>query len=563
MGLLDMVTAEERELIMNQIRNYSLSNGDRADMDVWNFNHVFREWGWAKGQYLYHIFKAATGEEALILRKEVEFAKDSDEIAEELDNMAYPSCFNDIIGVFDNLVHYTDPFDWQRGSVEIEERVPECLRQVSSDYAYDMRRAILQLTSIHTLACNVYTGRTVEIPIPNGKKLKINQGSRAVKMLGKLVEAFGFDKAEFENYRISHSQILNQKKLKGTLCLSIHPLDYITMSDNDSGWESCMSWENQGCYRQGTVEMLNSDCVVVAYLEAERPMKLTRELSWNNKKWRELYIVTPDVVTNVKGYPYCNSNLTTEVLNWLRELIQKSGLEQFSEYDNKIYHHGGDEEFDDLLREREITLRFQTGLMYNDFGHPYQYCLVRSSLPNQSHREINYSGASECMLCGELDPEFVNNSEAMNLVCQSCDNVMVCACCGESLYGNDYVYINDEPICISCSEDYYVYDAVNEETIHKDDAIEIHICNAEQDEYATDWELVVTTHRDVSPALLCTTGEFIKRTTHTLWSSKTRYFIEAGTWTPEFLTALAYNLFQGEDEAVVYEALSRSSWSRM
>ena len=50
MGLLDMVTAEERELIMNQIRNYSLSNGDRADMDVWNFNHVFREWGWAKGQ---------------------------------------------------------------------------------------------------------------------------------------------------------------------------------------------------------------------------------------------------------------------------------------------------------------------------------------------------------------------------------------------------------------------------------------------------------------------------------------------------------------------------------
>ena len=167
------------------------------------------------------------------------------------------------------------------------------------------------------------------------------------------------------------------------------------------------------------------------------------------------------------------------------------------------------------------------------------------------------------MLCGELDPEFVNNSEAMNLVCQSCDNVMVCACCGEPLYGNDYVYINDEPICISCSEDYYVYDAVNEETIHKDDAIEIHICNAEQDEYATDWELVVTTHRDVSPALLCTTGEFIKRTTHTLWSSKTRYFIEAGSWTPEFLTALAYNLFQGEDEAVVYEALSRSSWSRM
>ena len=563
MGLLDMVTEKERALIMNQIKNYSLSDGGYADMNNWDFNRVFREWGWAKGQYLYHIFKAATGEEALILRKQVEFAKDSDEIAEELDCMAYPSCFNDIIDVFNNLARYTDPFDRDRGSAYLEKQVPECLRQVSSDYAYDMRRAILQLTSTTTLACNIYTGRTVEIPIPNGKKLKINHGSKAVKMLGKLVEAFGFDKAEFESYRISHSQVLNQKKLKGTLCLSIHPLDYITMSDNDSGWESCMSWENQGCYRQGTVEMMNSECVVVAYLEAEKPMEVTEDLSWNNKKWRELYIVTPDIVTNVKGYPYCNSNLTTEVLNWLRELIQKSGLKQFSDYDNKIYHHGGEEEFDELLRDRGITFRFRTNLMYNDFGHSYQYCLVRSSLPNNSRREINYSGASECMLCGELDPDFVNNSEASNLVCQNCDNVKVCACCGQPVYDDDYyVWINDEPVCVSCSEDYYVYDAVNAEMINKDDAIEIRICNAEHDEYADNYDLILITNRDVDPASLCTKGEFIKKTTSRLWISKTRYYIEAGTWTQEFLDALAYNLGVS-DEKEVYNALSRSDWSPM
>lgn len=564
MSLLDMVTAEERELIINQIRNYSLSNGDRADMGEWNFNHVFREWDRAKSQYLYPIFKAATGEETLILRKEIEFAKDYDEIAEELNRVAYPSCFNKIVNIFNNLVCYTEHPDRQCKLSNTKDQVPECLLQVSLDYAYDMRRAIFRLISIDTLACNIYTSRTVEIPIPNGKKLKINHGSRAIKMLGKLVEAFDLDKDEFENYRISHSQVLNQKKLKGTLCLSIHPLDYITMSDNDSDWKSCMSWESQGCYRQGTVEMMNSECVIVAYLEAENPMKLTQDLSWNNKKWRELYIVTPDIVTNVKGYPYCNSNLTTEVLNWLRELIQKSGLTQFSDYDNKIYHYDGNEEFDELLRDREITFQFYTNLMYNDFGHPYQYCLVRSSLPNQSHIEINYSGASECMICGKLSPKFVSNSDAINLVCRRCDNVIICACCGEEVYGgNDCVYINNEPICIGCSEEYYVFDAINEETIHRDDAIEIYICNAGHDKYANDYDLVLTTNKDTDPASLCTKGEFIKKSYRSLWGYRTRYYIEAGTWTQNFLDALSHNLYGASDEKVVYEALACSEWLSM
>ena len=561
MGLLEMITAEEQQMIRTQIERYSISNGNYADMRSWNFNHVLREWEWAKGQYLHSIFKAETGEATLTLRREVEFAKGIDEIVDEMDDLEYPRCFNEIIRIFDDLAVFTDPVDWRYENIDFEEKIPECLRGVSSDHAYDMRRAILMLSSTQTLAGNVYTGRTVEIPIPNGKKLKINQGSRAIKMMGKLVEAFGLDQQEFEKYRIAHSQLLNQKKIKGTLCLSIHPLDYITMSDNNSGWESCMSWENQGCYRQGTVEMMNSDKVIVAYLEAEKPMNITRELTWNNKKWRELYIVTSDVITNVKGYPYCNANLTAEVLTWLRDLVQKSEC-PFGNYDDKIYHYGYDDS-DELMDARGISFRFRTGHMYNDFGHSSQYCMVRSTLPQDAHLTIEYSGASECMLCGELDPEFIGSDEAMNLVCRTCDDIPCCACCGEPIYGDDFVYIHDDVVCTGCAEDYYVYDPVTEETIHRDDSISIYICNAEHDEYATDWELVLTTHRDVSPALLCTTGKFIKKTTHTLWSSKTRYYIEAGTWTPEFLNALAYNLYQAEDEAVVYEALSRSNWSGM
>ena len=98
--------------------------------------------------------------------------------------------------------------------------------------------------------------------------------------------------------------------------------------------------------------------------------------------------------------------------------------------------------------------------------------------------------------------------------------------------------------------------------INKDDAIEIRICNAEHDEYADNYDLILITNRDVDPASLCTKGEFIKKTSSRLWISKTRYYIEAGTWTQKFLDALAYNLGVC-DEKEVYKALSRSDWSPM
>jgi hypothetical protein len=108
----------------------------------------------------------------------------------------------------------------------------------------------------------------------DGSKVTITLGMKFMKALGKVVEAYNLDQEMFEEFRIAHSQILNDKKLSGRLCLSIHPLDYMTMSDNESDWGSCMSWREGGCYRRGTVEMMTSPVVVVAYLKSEIDMNL-------------------------------------------------------------------------------------------------------------------------------------------------------------------------------------------------------------------------------------------------------------------------------------------------
>lgn len=552
MGLLEMITDEEQALMLHQVKHYAMSNGDYADLSAWNINHILREWGWAKGQHLAKMFG-----DSLILRKHIQFNKDADEIAEELDNLEYPNCFDVLMRKFDAATRLLDNHMWH---YDDDPRVaPECLTTLDLDTAYEVRRVVYNLCSNWTLARNVYNGATIEIPTPSGKSIKVNRGCRAIKTIGKLIDAFGLDMAEFENYRIKHSQTLNQKKLEGDLCISIHPLDYVTMSDNDSGWESCMSWENQGCYRQGTVEMMNSPYVVVAYLEASNPMKFHGGLEWNNKKWRELYIVSSDFITNVKGYPYCNANLTSEVLRWLRDLAETNDVFHGRKYLPKVYHWGSDDGLpDELDEELHVSIHCECNYMYNDFGHAFQYCMVKDTVGPGDRLAINYSGSAECMVCGELDPSFISESDAVNLACQRCDNYMVCSCCGEVVNHDEYTMVGDEIVCSYCMDEYYVYDMVEEESIHRDESIQIYICNEDGTKYADDWQLAFTTSRWVDPSLI-TTGELIHHRVSSLWSNRIIYLIKVGTWTKTFLDALSYNICDTSEQAI-YEILEDTTW---
>jgi hypothetical protein len=272
---------------------------------------------------------------------------------------------------------------------------------------------------------------------PIGKEeeegIKIHSGMKITSILKKLAKAWGFEK-EFEEFRIWHSQILNDKILSGTLHLSIHPLDYMTMSDNTYNWSSCMSWKEDGCYRQGTVEMMNSPCVVMAYLTGEKNDFLINGTPWSNKKWRSLYVVSPDCIASIKNYPYQNEELDKFVLDWIKTLAE-----------NNLGWR-----YDTFERCSEDCIIFETEYMYNDFDaldHHLMYI-------NNSHQcHINYSGKSQCMYCGEVDIYLEDESL---LQCEQCNSNCYCEMCNEYM-GGDHHSIIDEwgnaiYICSDCHE---------------------------------------------------------------------------------------------------------------
>jgi hypothetical protein len=300
----------------------------------------------------------------------------------------------------------------------------------------------------------------------DGHKIVINNGCKASKILGKLAAEFNIE--GYEKFRIAHSQCLNQKQLFGELCISIHPLDYMTMSDNNCGWSSCMSWQDRGDYRQGTVEMMNSPCVVVAYLKSHENMHIGMH-EWNNKKWRQLFIVTPHIITGIREYPYVSPELNGIVLQWLRELAQTNGA--WGPYEDTTVQVKNNTLFPVASLDREIRLDFYTKFMYNDF-YSTHLAYLSPSIP--SDYSLCFSGVSECMECGADMSDESDQCTAL-LVCDDCEQVYWCEECGERVSLSDTVFVDGNRVCSYCYENYYATCELCEETHHTGNIFNVYI----------------------------------------------------------------------------------------
>ena len=422
--LLDCLSTNEKEKIKGYIRNYASHSGHDCD-NIASVEHILRYWD-AEKMDLFQLLG-----EKLIVKKE----------------FSYNESLNDTTEKMGKIVRYKLDNALCNSFIKKYKNLPS-----EHSFPWEVSSGIFSLIDDETLAKNVYTGYSREVPLPKGKTIKINKGCRPVKTIGKIAKAFGIEEG-FEEFRIAHSIALNQKTLTGRMCLSIHPLDFMTMSDNDSDWSSCMSWIGEGCYRQGTVEMMNSPMVLVAYLESEEPMTLFENEKWNSKKWRELFIVNDSVITNIKSYPYKSEELTETALTWLKELAEKNTPAKYEDY---IVHWNNENKDDDeILFERRIRFRFSTNLMYNDFhANTGQSTYLGVKVKDDSILKFNYSGESECMFCGgpiDFDSDYEDMEKY--LCCSECEGLSFCDRCDRLITDDDgYYYVDGERLCEYCYE---------------------------------------------------------------------------------------------------------------
>lgn len=429
MNLFSFLPENEINLIEQYIDRYARTYDYYFDRRA-HISTILQEWSEQKSR-IFQLFN-----NNFIIKQKVSFQKDKNELISDLIG-------SEINGVFKR---------------ELKQAV-----RCSSSY-YD----ILFLFDENFLINNKYMGNSFSVEMPDGTLLKVNRGCKISKVLGKIAK--GFNVKYYEEWRIAISQILNQKQLSGTLCLSIHPLDYMTMSDNDCNWDSCMNWRDVGDYRRGTIEMMNSPSVIVAYLESSSPFyPLGDERTWSNKKWRKLFIATDDFITGIKGYPYENDDLTITTISILKDLAEKNwGVSYWENWIRYPY-----DEFFQLPNDKNIKIVFYTDAMYNDFNS-YHYGYFSKELDDNIF--YNFSGASVCLSCGAIDASY---EETYDLVCSNCCPSYTCESCGERVGRENLIDIDDTLICQDCYNEFVATDAVTGEEHLIDNLYKIFIVDSE------------------------------------------------------------------------------------
>ena len=438
--------------LYNKLNEKEITMMDRYISDYATYTHagmttILKYWDKNKSDYLYKLL----GNQFMI-SKDFEYSK------------GYSTLFDELSKVLNNRLSATARFIRQFDRFLWENRVA-----LGSNYF-----RLQELTSSKVLLASKYDGADFEVFTPDGKSVKVQKGCRPLRMIARIVKAYG-NIETLDAFQTEISQILNQRKLKGQITLSIHPLDYMTMSDNESGWSSCMSWREEGCYRRGTVEMMNSDCVLVAYLRGEHDMRMPGGYEWNNKKWRELFIVTPEIITGVKGYPYQNEDLVKCINEWIRDLaVQNLGWDQFKDQKNTQYEHRNNFHMED---GREMYVEFETGTMYNDFGSIVHYGIFSNS---ESLHEIyqDYSGPEMCLACGGTNEYFESEGE---LVCEHCNgDYITCDNCGDRIHEGEDYELDGGYYCYDCYCDLAVEDGLTGSMHHQDNMRTLYLISDEK-----------------------------------------------------------------------------------
>lgn len=309
----------------------------------------------------------------------------------------------------------------------------------------------------------------------------------------KLIKAFKFfenDKTALRHIQDMASQLIQEDKIKGTLCFSVHPLDFLSSSENTYNWRSCHALDGE--YRAGNLSYMVDEATFMVYLKGADNTYLPpfNHVKWNSKKWRMLIHASLDdeIMFAGRQYPFNSKSGMDIVLNVYNNLRQQeysyadhSWFHKYrswrADYVNGYVPYDGDPldsiELDTkyfvfsghLIALDEAVKAGYNSLNYNDvlcstcYTFPY-YTVLNPygyhNIQNIRNNPIVIGEEVGCLHCGN---ELITESETMR--CSHCeleygfeenDTYGSCACCGRRIYLDDSVSVGDygELVCDGC-----------------------------------------------------------------------------------------------------------------
>lgn len=327
----------------------------------------------------------------------------------------------------------------------------------------------------------------------------------------KLIKAFKFfepDKTTLRKVQDMASQLIQEDKIKGTLCFSVHPLDFLSSSENTYNWRSCHSLDGE--YRAGNLSYMVDTTTFMVYLKGADNQRLYGfgETLWNSKKWRMLIHASEDDTLIFAGrqYPFSSKSGIDMVLRVYNNLMCQGVTNPYchhyykyrgwkADYIDSYVPYDAPADFkprlldykyfiynrelvriDDAVKEGYNALNYNDVLRSTCYNYPYYAVLEDYGNYHSSRYLIEHpiivGGEVTCLECGD---DTIENPETMR--CDDCeleygveenDTYTFCECCGVRMYVDDGIPVGGDGdlvceacyktecfVCDCCDEVYY------------------------------------------------------------------------------------------------------------
>lgn len=297
------------------------------------------------------------------------------------------------------------------------------------------------------------------------------------------------------------SAIIAEDKIEGYPCISVHPLDYLSASENDYNWRSCHALDGE--YKAGNLSYMCDSSTVVCYIKGDNDKaqlpRFPESVPWNSKKWRMFFFLADEHNALYAGrqYPFTLDNVMYIFRDMLFDALNYRPYNWSNWHNDRLTHYQYQDNTEsmefrpyetqvpigntfycekDLITDADGSRHFND-LLYSNFYTPYYSWRLNSRKP------IHFTIGSEvrCICC---DNERPVHGE---MVCHDCGhkynvlkNYMTCECCGDEIPEEDGYYIRDgesfvcedcfnseTTMCDCCGSVYYNDEMVYDETIRR------------------------------------------------------------------------------------------------
>lgn len=433
------------------------------------------------------------------VRKVVQYSQDipDPQIDELMNNwLKAKSRFIDAFG--GKLIwEYPIPCTFTLDESEKTSRIAEFIDYIDDKYDNTDLKSFIKSNQV-----TFYDNRVYSNSVHDGKK--IPEGMKLLKAFKYFVPG----ERALNDIQVRASQIIQENKISGTLCFSVHPLDFLSSSENTYNWRSCHALDGE--YRAGNLSYMQDNSTVICYLRGADNVKLPLfpdDVPWNNKKWRVLMHISEksDIIFSGRQYPFTSSNgieLVRKSLipilgrdigafcNWtdpvITEVPDSYGL-QYDTVCNYMWFRGKIYDLRDLIRNagNNIPLHYNDVLCSSCY-RPH-YTAYKNAPWFSSYEPHTILVGSDC-LCLRCGKRYITDSETF--MCDECeleygtstnDTYAYCERCGRRMLVEESLEVDGQDICADCiKNECFVCDYCDEihlnESKHYIEEQDIYVC---------------------------------------------------------------------------------------